>query len=110
MVAQTLKLWWQAVVEWWAHLANRVSYVVADKSLPAARVKPVPKHLHQTAAEKLDWLCYRYKGTYKILRLNDGVVVLFIHKDGYTVTSSGLASSTSKAVGMLEEKVEKQHD
>lgn len=108
MAAQTLKRWWNMLVEWWIQLTNRVHYVVAGESLPAAAaVKPVPKEFHQTAADKLNWLCYRYKGTYRILRLADGVVVLFTHRDGHTVTSSGLATSTARAVGMLEEKVEK---
>lgn len=62
-----------------------------------------PPHLAQTVADRLDWLCRRYKGDYKILRPGDGVIVLFVQ--GYDVMSSGTWSSTAACVTALEKRL-----
>lgn len=60
---------------------------------------------HQTAADVLDYLCKKYKGTYDRLRRGDGyVVVKFYKADGEVL--SGRGDTTMKAVAALQKKLE----
>lgn len=96
----------EGVQAWWLNARLTAAHNLAGQQVAAKPVKPVPPHMQLTAADKLNWLVYRYKGSYKILRYGDGnVVVLYIHQDGLTRTSSGLCKTVAEAVGHIESKL-----
>ena len=93
------------VREWWYGKRVQLGQAITPKVSPKRRVPP-NLHMHQTAADLLDWLQAKHGFEYKILRLNDGCVVLACMSD-HSVVSSGLCSSTYVAVEQLRQKLEK---
>lgn len=83
-------------------LAEHQEQAVPVASGPA-KIKGVGQH--QTVADKLDWLCAKYKASYSIKRLNAGVVVQLELPD-LDIVSSGIQPSTAQAVNVVAKKLE----
>lgn len=97
-----------AIAQWLREKLYHTRQVASEAVRPKVSPKrPTPKPLrqHQTAADALDWLCYRLKATeYRIMREPNGAVWVLVHMQDHSVISSGLANSVPAAVAALVER------
>jgi len=60
----------------------------------------------QTAADKLDWLCSKYKGTYDRVVRSGGLIVIRFYQDNGDTVVSGSGANSMEAVQALAAKLE----